>query len=84
MRVYINREAFQYIESRGSVGVTVQQLSDKLGIKKRSAATWLSKWAAEGFLKHKKGPWREAGIYFINNECKWWGSKVFNSERQSL
>lgn len=82
-RVYINQDAFRYIEKRGARGVTAAQLAKKIGIKKRSAATWLSKWASQGYLKHGQGTWREAGIYVIDGTCKWWGEKVFDSERKS-
>ena len=84
MRVHINQDAFRYIEKRKSAGVTVDQLAKKLGIKKRSAATWLSKWAAEGYLKHDQGKWKKPGIYYIDNTCKWWGEKAFDSERKGV
>lgn len=82
MKVFVNREAFQYVELQGEQGVTAQQLASKLGISKRSAATWLSKWAARGYLKHQRGAWRKPGIYYMDNTCKWWGDKVFDSERE--
>lgn len=93
MKVYINREAFEYIERKGLKGVTTQELADKLGIKERSAAAWLSKWAAKGYLEHvsysglpikmkrgKRGrPRGSAGHYKIGR--LWWGRLVFDSER---
>lgn len=84
MKVYISREAFEYIEKQQEKGVTAQQLADKIGTTRRSAATWLSKWAAVGYLKHKRGEWRKQGTYYIDNSCKWWGEKVFDTERQIL
>ena len=81
MRIYVNKEAFEYVELKGKPGVTAAQLSAKLGIKKTSASTWLSKWAALGYLKHHKGKWRQEGAYYIDNSCVWWGNKVFDSER---
>ena len=81
MKVYINREGFQYIELRGSQGVTVRQFASKFGIQKDSAASWLSKWKALGYLKHQRGQGRTEGYYYIDNSCLWWGKKVFDSER---
>ena len=81
MRIYVQKESFEYVESKGGDGVTASQLSAKMGIKKNSAATWLSKWAAAGYLKHRGGKWRSEGIYYMDNSCRWWGDKVFDSER---
>lgn len=84
MKVYINREAFEYIEKR--VSVTPEELAEKFGIKKASAASWLSKWASRGYLEFvsvpiggKRRVGRPKGCYKIGS--LWWGRLVFNSER---
>jgi len=81
-RVYVNREGFKHIEEQRERGITVPQFAERFSISKRSAATWLSKWKAAGFLKHKRGIGHEAGLYFIDNSCIWWGTKVFDTERE--
>jgi len=66
--------------------VTPDQLAEKLGIKRASAASWVSKWASRGYLEHvsepRKGKGRVGqpkGHYKIGR--LWWGRLVFDSER---
>lgn len=82
-----NEEAFRYIESMQAEGVTAAQLAEKLGLKPRSAASWLSLWTGKGYLKFVKfeghvpytgkrawqggRPKGSAGRYMIGE--KWWG-----------
>jgi len=90
MRVYINKEAFELIEASGSKGVTPEYLSKHLGIRESSARSWLSKWTKKGYLTHVEGSRadkqgrdksvRVQGAYRIDDTCKWWGEKVFESE----
>jgi len=81
-KVYIKREGFEFIEKHSPAGgVTVDEFAKKFGIKKLSAASWLSKWTGANFLKHTRGVGRNQGRYYIDNSCIWWGSKVFDSER---
>jgi len=89
LKTYINQEAFRLIEKRGKI--TPQGLSEALGIRPTSAASWLSKWATEGYLKHergegvvrtkRRGPGRPSGTggYYVLGD-RWWGDKVFTSE----
>ena len=86
MKVYVNREAFELIEQRGRI--TPMELAKALGLKKGSAATWLSRWASKGYLEYvpshehqsrkKKKPVGSYGYYKIGK--KWWGELVFESE----
>lgn len=85
----INEEAFRFIELKGAEGVTAKELAEKLGLKERYAASWLSKWAKRGYLKHVpfsghvpytfKRPWQggrpkgSAGRYVTGD--KWWGDR---------
>lgn len=89
MKVYINYEAFELIEKRGSM--TPTELAKAIGIKETSAAVWLSKWTKKGYLKWEstgkrervggKGrPGRPLGHYKITNQCRWWGELVYESE----
>lgn len=48
----INAEAFELVEQRKEEGITAEYLAKRLGITRRSAASWLSKWARRGFLKY--------------------------------
>lgn len=48
----IKYEMFQFIEKKGSV--TPEELASKFGIGVRSAATWLSRWAKQGYLRWVK------------------------------
>jgi len=85
MKVYINRGAFELIEKRKEKGITAKELSATLGITQRSAATWLSKWRGQGYLKYNRDRGtRGAGTYYIDNSCKWWGDKVFETEKGFL
>jgi len=85
VKVYVNREAFELVEKRKEKGITAKELSEALGITKRSAATWLSKWYTRGYLKYNRDRGtRGAGTYYIDNTCIWWGSKVFETERGFL
>jgi len=87
MKVYINREAFELIERRGTI--TPEELAKALGMKKHSAAVWLSRWAGKGYLEYirdhehhsrkKREPVGPYGYYKINMK-KWWGELVFESE----
>lgn len=81
---HLNREAFEYIELKGTV--TVDQLAGKLGLTKKAAGSWLSRWVHAGYLAH--GEAKHAGMkgrpratYIIGH--KWWGEKVFASERDT-
>lgn len=80
-RVYVNTEGFKYIEEQQERGVTVPQFAAQFGISKRSAATWLSKWKAARYMKHRRGVGHIAGTYYIDNSCIWWGVKVFDTAR---
>ena len=84
MKVYINADAFRFIENTKSAGVTAEGLSARFRMSKRSAATWLSKWKAAGYLIHRRGAHSAAGVYFIDNSCLWWGLKVFDTSRDDL
>lgn len=87
MRVYVNREAFELIEQRGHI--TPGELAKVLGMKKHSAASWLSRWANKGYLEYvpshehqskKKGEPIGAYGYYKVSMKKWWGEFVFESE----
>lgn len=82
--VHVNRDAFKLVENRGITGITAEQLAKRLGIKKRSAATWLSRWAALGYMKHRSSGSHAPGVYYMDTECKWWGEKVFDSEHSGV
>lgn len=86
-RTYINYEAFELIERRGSI--TAQELAKHIGVKKDSAASWLSKWTKRGYLRwvpgpevprtHRRGTGRPrgtAGSYELGE--KWWGELAFD------
>ncbi len=78
MKVYINYEAFELIERKGSM--TPQELAKHLGLKVDSAAAWLSRWAVKGYLiwvpdPYKKRTGRPSGRYKIGE--KWWGELAF-------
>ena len=83
-RVYVNTEGFKYIEEQRERGITVPVFAARFGISKRSAATWLSKWKAAGFLKHKRGVGHEAGLYLIDNSCIWLGTNLFDTSRSEV
>lgn len=85
----LNHEGFELIEQRGSI--TVEEFAKVFGIKKRSAATWLSKWTnyenkARGVRQHflvrepLKGS--RAGRYKIGHD--WWGERFFSSAKAPL
>lgn len=78
----LNREAFEIIELRGTI--TVGELAKKLGLSKKTAGSWLSRWVRAGYLfrgvsEHVGGRGRPCATYSIGP--KWWGEKVFYSER---
>jgi len=82
-----NNEGFQLIEKRGSV--TVGEFAKKFGIKKRSAATWLSKWTnyyneargiVQHFLVHEKERGKQFGVYRTGPD--WWGERYFDSAKE--
>lgn len=85
-KVYINWEAFQLIEKRKTI--TPDELAKAIGVKKHSAATWLSRWAKKGYLEYvrvhehqsrKKG--EEVGPYgYYRIGKRWWGELVYESE----
>jgi len=90
MRVYINYEAFELIERRGSI--TPAELAKHFGTKVSSAASWLSKWTGKGYLKwepgpkipreHRRGcgrPLGSGGRYRIGK--KWWGELAFDVDK---
>lgn len=87
-RVYINYEAFELIENLGSI--TAEELAKHVGVKKGSAANWLSRWAKKNYLKWEPGPAvirgrrrgvgrpeGSAGKYVIGE--KWWGELAFGT-----
>lgn len=86
MRTYINYEAFEIIEKRGHI--TPGELAKAIGIKKHSAATWLSRWVRKGYLEYvphhehfsrKRGNKSTPhGYYKIGK--KWWGELAYESE----
>lgn len=88
-RTYIKIEYFQYIEMKGSV--TVDEFASKFGLKRDTAASWLSKWTGKGYLKplppksrirfagevgHPKGAGYSMGP-------KWWGELVYGASRDT-
>lgn len=87
MKTYVNREAFELIEQR--THITPGELAKALGIKKHSAATWLSRWANRGYLeyvhsghvRHHKREHAGAYGYYKVSMKKWWGVLVYESER---
>ena len=52
-RVYINYEAFELIEKLGSI--TAEELGIHIGVKKGTAANWLSRWAKKDYLEWRPG-----------------------------
>lgn len=79
----LNYEVFELIERRG--GITVDELVKKLGIKKSSAATYLSKWTnymdtATGTRKHYLV--HEGRHYRVGPD--WWGERYFSSSKPPL
>lgn len=91
MRTYINYEAFELIERRGSI--TPAELAKTLGVQVDSAASWLSKWTSKGYLKwvpgpgvvkeHRREPGRprgSGGRYVIGK--KWWGELAFDVDKE--
>ncbi len=94
----MNQQAFEYIEKHPE-GVTPEMLADKLGIRKESAASWLSRWKSEGYLKRmdqepegRRGrlsqevgaPRGARGRYVITNDCKWWGERFFDGNQEFI
>ena len=90
-RTYVKAEYFQYIEQRGSVSVA--EFALKFGLKKRSAATWLSNWVRRGYLKHVNSPdylkpvrlagelgrpEGSHGVYTMGE--KWWGELIYSRD----
>lgn len=92
--MYFLYERFQWIEMKsveGGKGVTVEELAKKFSIPKRSAATWLSRWAnhynksrdiVQHMVKHVHGGEHEPGRYIIDNSCDWWGELFFESAKE--
>ncbi len=81
-RTYINTEPFELIEKFGSL--TAEELAKHIGVKRGTAANWLSRWAKKGYLKWKPGvtvtrthrrdvgrPHGGMGKYVMGD--KWWG-----------
>lgn len=86
MKGILNRELFELIEKRGSV--TVDDVAKKFGLKRRSAASLLSKWTNyfdrdrgchRHYLVHGKGKGRSPGRYRIGPD--WWGERLFQSAK---
>lgn len=86
-RVYINYEAFELIERLGSI--TAEELAEHIGVKRGTAANWLSRWAKKDYLEwipgiktirtRRRGIGRPSGImgkYVIGK--KWWGELAFD------
>ena len=47
-----NKEWFQYIELTMPLGVTAEELAEKMGWKLGVVRTWLSRWTTKSYLKH--------------------------------
>ncbi len=86
MKGLLNRELFDLIEKRGSV--TVDDVANKFGLKRRSAASILSKWTnyfdgvrgcRRHYLIHEKGKGRSPGQYRMGPD--WWGERLFQSAK---
>ena len=87
-KVYTNYEAFELIEKLGSI--TAEELAKHIGVKKGTAANWLSRWAKKDYLEwrpgikaartHRRGvgrPGGSAGRYGIGK--KWGGELAFGT-----
>jgi len=86
----LNHEGFELIEQRGSI--TVEEFAEVFGIKKRSAATWLSKWTnyenkardirQQFLVREPRSKGQKVSRYKIGHD--WWGERYFSSAKTPL